>query len=143
MKTATLVGWGLQDWTVVRTLAAGMTCAWADYGGFHLAACPDQAPPYSHLWGWNPETGFLLRVRIDAERGIVGGLILKGDSDEAFRLVPEPTLVEEVLIRESEVLTWAEDEPRIAAQAAGILPGKVFSVEVLTPMPITFIGLDR
>lgn len=119
-----------------------MTCAWADYGGFHLATCPDQAPPYSHLWGWNTETGLLLRVRIDADRGIVGGLILKGYSEAAFPPIPEPSLVEKVAIRTSEVLTWAEDEQRIAAQAAGVLPGKVVSVEVLTPMPITFIGQD-
>ena len=51
-ETRYLSGQGEVEWSQLRKEAGELTCAWADYGGFHIGPCPDEAPPYSHIWGW-------------------------------------------------------------------------------------------
>ena len=49
VETRHLESWGEVEWSRLREAAMGMTCAWADYEGFHIGPCPDVAPPYSHI----------------------------------------------------------------------------------------------
>ena len=53
-ETRYLSGQGEVEWSQLRKEAGGLTCAWADYDGFHIGPCPDEAPPYSHIWGVEP-----------------------------------------------------------------------------------------
>lgn len=66
---------GYRPWPQVLAELQGLTCAWADYGGFHETDDLDRLsspPPYSHLWGWS--TDRLVRVRIDVDEGVVAVL---------------------------------------------------------------------
>ena len=69
-----LSGQGEAKWSQPREKAGELTCAWVDYDGFHIDPCPDEAPPYSHIWGWSRDGEVLLRGRIDAGRVIAGWL---------------------------------------------------------------------
>jgi hypothetical protein len=66
---------GYRPWPQVLAELQGLTCAWADYSGFHETDDLDglsSPPPYSHLWGWSAHR--LVRVRIDVDEGVVAVL---------------------------------------------------------------------
>ncbi|WP_423859101.1 hypothetical protein [Arachnia propionica] len=44
-----LSGQGEAKWPRLQEKAGELTCAWADYDGFHIDPCPDEAPPCSHI----------------------------------------------------------------------------------------------
>jgi hypothetical protein len=117
--TWTLHGFGPVGWARVRELCAGLTCAWADYAGFHEGECPDQPPPYTHLWGWS--AGRLARVRIDGEQGVVGLLT------PAPAPIPGSVLHEPVEVVVTEVMNMGE-------------PARTHLVRVVGPMPLTFVA---
>jgi hypothetical protein len=116
-----------------------MTCAWADYTGFHLGPCPDSPPPYTHLWAWDEAGSQLVRARIDVDEAIVGALVT---SDHPLSSVSQP-LPEPVAVRHDSLLTWPPGHERIADQPSGILDRDVQAITVLSPVPITFIRADK
>jgi hypothetical protein len=62
---------GYRPWQQVLAELQGLTCAWADYSGFHQTDDLDRLddpPPYSHVWGWSADR--LVRVRIDLDEGV-------------------------------------------------------------------------
>jgi hypothetical protein len=128
--TARLIGHGLVPWERVVELADGLSCAWADYQGFHLGRCPAAAPPSSHLWGWSGNR--LLRVLVDGEQAIVGELLLAGPVDGGG---------ESVTVAERQLRTYAPEDGRIGAQPSGqLFPGVVHAVEVQGEMPVLFVA---
>ena len=132
-ETRYLSGQGEVEWSQLRKEAGELTCAWADYDGFHIGPCPDEAPPYSHIWGWNRDGGVLLRGRIDAGRVIAGWLRKTPSGGEKEKEVPTVT---------RQVLTWKPDHERLKINFAGEKanwPEKMQSVEVLGESPMTFI----
>lgn len=139
MPDRTLLGWGRQPWSFVVALTDGLTCAWADYAGFHVGACPPDAPPYSHLWAWHDDAETLVRVRIDLDAAIVGALIVRPD---AFPQAENPpVLVEKVPVVIETLLTWPPEHRRVGVQRdPHTLAGPVTAVRVLSAMPVTFIA---
>lgn len=134
MSDATMVGLGRLPWGEVVEACTEMTCAWADYAGFHIGPCPDAPPPYSHLWGWSTDGQTLVRVRVDDQEGIVGLLYLGGG-------VPQSApLVERVKTRTEPALTWPENHDQIGEQAMQGLGDAFTLVRVLSPAPITFVS---
>ncbi len=131
--TWTLRGYGPQDWAQVVRQAAGMTCAWADTTGFHIGACPDRVPAYSHLWGWAGDRSSLLRARIDGDQAILGVLTTAGSD-------PQALLNEPVQVRQEQQYTWGPQDATIGEQPPEVLPGKVTAYRVLGPMPVIFIA---
>ena len=132
-ETRYLSGQGEVEWSQLRKEAGGLTCAWADYDGFHIGPCPDEAPPYSHIWGWNRDGGVLLRGRIDAGRVIAGWLRKTPSGGEKEKKVPTVT---------RQVITWKPDHERLKINFAGEKanwPEKMQSVEVLGENPVTFM----
>ena len=117
-KRARLYGTGRTDWEAVRNLAGSMTCAWADYDGFQVGPCPDQAPPTSHLWGWDETRR--IRVRFDAS--VATAALLDFREGPVLDL---PHRVDDVAVSTSLSVTWHFGEPRIGQQAAAALHGPV------------------
>lgn len=138
MPERTLLGWGRQPWSFVVALTDGLTCAWADYEGFHIGACPPDAPPYSHLWGWDDAAETLVRVRIDLNDAIVGALVERRDA--LPQAANHPVLAEEVPVVIETLLTWPPEHRRVGVQHdPRTLAGPVSAVRVLSAMPVTFI----
>jgi hypothetical protein len=103
-----------------------MTCAWADYDGYHLVkggGCPAAAPPYSHLWAWSPEQ--LVRVRIDGDHGVVGVL-----TTNAVQL-PDSKSFEQVDVMERETTSFREP------------PTTIRLMQVIGSMPLVFVAEDQ
>ncbi|MGH8934097.1 MAG: hypothetical protein ACRDZO_26520 [Egibacteraceae bacterium] len=125
-----LEGHGRLDWAAVKTLVGDARCAWADLNGFRVGPCPGSAPPYTHLWGWEP--GRWVRVRIDRDGGIVGVLTeYTGD--------PPPGQPVEV---DCEVAPlWPDDEKRVG-QLPAALAGLTAELRTIRdPRPVTFVAL--
>jgi hypothetical protein len=121
-----LAGLGHRTWNDVRQICAGMTCAWADYDGYHLVkggGCPAAAPPYSHLWAWSPE--LLVRVRVDGDHGVVG--ILTTSAVEP----PDSALFERVEVRERVATSFREP------------PTTISLMQVIGAMPVVFVAGDQ
>lgn len=117
--TWTLHGFGSVGWPRVRELCAGLTCAWADYTGFQQGECPDQPPPYTHLWGWSASR--LARVRIDGDQGVIG------------LLTPDPAPIPGAVLREQVQV--------VVTQAMNVREPETTSlVRVVGPMPLTFVA---
>jgi hypothetical protein len=80
-----LTALGYRPWPEVFDQLAGLTCAWADYTGFHSGQNPAalvQAPPYSHVWGWSADR--LVRVRVDVEDGADVGVVAVLTRDSGY-----------------------------------------------------------
>jgi hypothetical protein len=103
-----------------------MTCAWADYDGYHLAkndGCPPAAPAYSHLWAWSPQQ--LVRVRVDSDHGIIGVLTTNAEA-------PAGSLsFEQVDVMEREAMSFRDP------------PTTIRLVQVVGPMPLVFVAENR
>lgn len=127
IKTRWLDGWGEVEWARLQEAADGMTCAWADYDGFHIGPCPTQAPPYSHIWGWSDDGGTLLRGRIDAGRVTVGWLRTSGAQGEPVDCVVR------------DLLTWRQEHERLHITMDRPYPERMRTVEILGPGPVSFI----
>jgi hypothetical protein len=115
-----------------------MTCAWADYTGFHVGTCPENTPPYTHLWAWTPPADFLIRARIDEGEAIIGAL-----AKNPVPSLPKPPGCEKLTtVREETQHTWSPEDKRIGSQAepALVLPTRVHAFITQTPVPITFIA---
>lgn len=137
-REATLHGYGPQPWSFVLDLATNLVCSWADNSGFHIGPCPGEAPPYSHLWGWNADGSVLLRVRIDGDRGVPAVLT------KAAGTAPEAggsTQTVRVTVRQA--LPWPKGEKRIKVQQPGVLEGRIDLIQVLGTMPMTFVHHPR
>jgi hypothetical protein len=129
--TWTLHGLGSLCWPDVQAVCDGMTCAWADYNGFHEDECPAEAPPYSHVWGWAPDR--FVRVRVDGEQGVVGVLTdgnasvmssVTGDFEARQAMPPERV----------------EVDVTVATNVNNDQGAKTRLLRVLGPMPLTFVG---
>lgn len=71
-----LTALGYRPWTEAFDQLTDLTCAWADYTGFHFGQGPAllaEAPPYSHVWGWSRDR--LVRIRVDVENGADFGVV--------------------------------------------------------------------
>lgn len=130
----TLVGLGNVTWQLVHDVCAELTCAWADYGGFHIGECPISAPPYSHLWAWSSDGDTAVRVRIDAGRPIVGLLLVGGQP------VPrDAVLAEDVTIYGGVVRAWPTNDRSIGKQGTGVLTD-MRTLDVIGQVPLRFIA---
>ena len=111
-----LEGTGEIAWEEFSPSTKGLTCAWADYKGFHMGPCPQTAPPYSHIWGWNEDGSVLLRGRIDAGEKV------------------------DCVIRD--IITWKPGHERLKVRFYGrdTWPEQMTAVEVLGEQPVTFIA---
>lgn len=117
-----LIGLGRLPWPGIRDLCSGMTCAWADYDGFHRQQqpqLPDQAPPYSHVWAWGSDHA--VRVRLDQDEGVVGVLTTNPNA------WPGALLSEPVEVTERDAWQHQADATTIRL------------LEVAGPMPIAFV----
>lgn len=130
----TLVGLGTVAWTDLIDLTRGMTCAWADYEGFHVGSCPILAPPYTHLWAWSGDGTRTIRVRIDSGQPIVGMLLL-GDHDGPIGA----PLVEDVTVREGGLKSWPVNDRSVGEQEPGVLTD-VRIYDVAGTVPLRFIA---
>lgn len=135
MSTWELHGWGRQPWSTLVRIATNLTCAWADYGGFHVGPCPTSAPPYTHLWGWSKDGTVLLRARIDGEEAIIGVLA----SEVLDARLPKPSLSEAATVEETPARAWPDHHGRIAAQEPGVLSPTLKLVTALGPQPVSFV----
>ena len=63
---------GEAQWSRLREEAGELTCAWVDYDGFHIGPCPDEAPSYSHIWGWSRDGEVLLGGPDRRGQGVAG-----------------------------------------------------------------------
>jgi hypothetical protein len=129
--TWTLHGLGSLQWPEVARLCTGMTCAWADYDGFHEGACPDAAPPYSHVWGW--ATGRYIRVRVDGEHGVVGVLVDDTATDVSVRAALEAS---QAMPPEEDV----EIAVTVATNVTSEYGAGTTLLRVIGPLPLTFVG---
>jgi hypothetical protein len=121
-----LAGLGRRGWNDVRQLCAGMTCAWADYDGYHLVkddGCPADAPPYSHLWAWSPDQ--LVRVRVDGDHAVVGVLTTNPIEPAGSELF------EQVDVVEREAASFRDP------------PTTIRLLQVIGPMPVVFLADDQ
>ncbi len=124
-----LESWGEVEWSRLVDAAAGMTCAWADYRGFHIGTCPQEAPPYTHIWGWSADQQTLFRGRIDDRRVTVGWLRMAGASVELVYCVVR------------DVITWRPDHKRLQIEHDCVsYPHQMHAVEVIGPKPVAFIS---
>lgn len=132
---AVLHAYGRLPWTDLLAAVDAAPAAWADYDGFHIGHCPDQPPPYTHLWAWT--ANWLLRARIDGGQAIVAVLQI-GELD-LKRLTPrwsQPTGYE---LRHSH--TWAGTDKRVGRLAPHVADRSVDLYEVGGKSPITFVRL--
>lgn len=133
-ETRYLSGQGEVEWSQLREDARGLTCAWADYEGFHIGSCPDDAPPYSHIWGWSSDGEVLLRGRIDAGRVTAGWLRKSPVGGDKEREVTAIT---------RQVITWNPANERLkinfSDEHGNGWPERMQSVETLGENPVTFM----
>lgn len=124
-----LEGTGEIAWEEFYPSTEGLTCAWADYKGFHMGTCPQTAPPYSHIWGWNEDGSELLRGRIDAGHITAGRLLITGNGEKV-----------DCVIRD--IITWKPGHERLKVRFYGrdAWPEQMTAVEVLGEQPVTFIA---
>lgn len=124
-----LIPLGRLSWTQVLAHARGLTCAWADLGGFQVGPPPQAPPPYSHLWGWCADR--CLRVRIDGQMAIAAVLTSMGTEGREVPVSDNPLKAPR---REG------YDMP------AGTRPwwesGGYRTLTVMEPVPLTFVQGD-
>lgn len=130
LQQRTLEAWGHLDWAGFAQCVDGFMCAWADYDGFHFGPCPEQAPPYTHIWGWASD-GRLVRGRIDNGH-VVAGLLHPRAEGEG----------QKVSCVERKMLTWAPGHERLDVSFHGrpCWPETMLAVDVLGEARTTFIG---
>jgi hypothetical protein len=135
LGTALLVGYGALPWTTLSAGLAGIPAAWADYGGFHLAAAPDEPPPYTHLWAWTPD--WLLRARIDGATAITGALLLTPGSSPLGRAPVDtwPVTYQRLTSR-----TWTRADSRVSALPDAIADQPFDLYQIPGERPVTFIA---
>lgn len=139
---ATLYGHGRLPWASLAAALPAATTAWADYDGFHIGACPAQAPPYTHLWAWTPQ--WLLRARIDGATAIVATLGTGAlDTGGAVPAGLTPVHTEQVWYVTRVAHTWPATEKRVGRLSPEVTDRQVTLYEVGGQHPITFVGMDR
>ncbi|BCB74577.1 hypothetical protein GCM10022251_82270 [Phytohabitans flavus] len=134
--TATLHGYGRLPWPTLAAALRAVPTAWADYHGFHIGACPDQAPPYTHLWAWTD--AWLLRARIDGPSAIVGALEIGPAAPTGLTALH----AEQVRYVTRTAHTWPAGEKRVGPLPAQVADQQVTLYEVGGPHPITFVRMD-
>jgi hypothetical protein len=135
-RSATLHGYGRLSWTALTAALRGVSTAWADYDGFHIGACPAEAPPYTHLWAWTD--GWLLRARIDGACAIAGILETGGTAPAALiALRSEPV---RYLTRSAH--SWPTTEKRVGQLPPEVAGRHVTLYEVDGEHPLTFVRLE-
>ena len=129
-----LTGHSRLPWKQIVELLADTRCAWADYNGFHVGEpCPNQAPPYSHLWAWTTDPTRLLRVRVDGEEGIVGEL----SDDEPPPGYPVP---QKIRVRVNTSLPWGDDGQIDRGVESPVRNGVFTLYEPQLPVSVTFVS---
>lgn len=132
-----LTGYGRLPWQQVHPKLAGCTCTWADLDGLHEEPAenlsPIDAPITTHLWAWNHQQ--LWRIRIDGTDTITASLDLVTTPDSGPQ--PHAELVE---VTERQAPTWPDNEYRVAVDAHW--RGRTVTLyEVTRLMPLTFARL--
>ena len=135
LRTMHLTGYGQLAWSDVVKHLQGLTCAWADYEGFHVKRDgPTTAPPYTHVWAWKDDDSLLVRVRIDDDQGIVGTLSVDPPS-ENYKSSSSP-----VEVRAWQSLPWGDDGQLGRRYGREITQRRFTLYEPLIPLPATFVG---
>lgn len=135
-KLMTMHGWGEIEWSAIQRVIGDATCAWADYQGFHIGECPDEIPPYSHVWAWNDDLSRLFRVRINGDSAILGALT----SDPAIHWdVPAKRSTGSIEINQYEGFPWRDDKR--VRQSDFDITGTIRLFETVQLTPVTFVGL--
>lgn len=132
VNQAWLTSHGRLSWQAARDLLGDSACIWMDLDGVHLEQAPAEAPLASHLWAWNDNA--LFRLRVDGAEAIAARLDLrKPDNVDGC---------EEVQTSESVTESWPPKEFRVsvADQWRG-LPVRITTVHGITPL--SFARLDK
>ena len=129
--TAYLQAHDVNDWAAIRAIISDTTCAWADIGGWHLGEPPNDQPIGStHVWAWTGDGCFA--IRLGGFRPRCAELRLRfghfGD---------------EVAVRQHASIIWGSDDQRVPASAVSTLPGRVEVLDVVGPMPLSFVRVMR
>jgi hypothetical protein len=135
----TLYAYGRVLWTDLAAALGGATTGWADYHGFHIGACPVQAPPYTHLWAWTD--GWLLRARIDGADAIAGVLVI-GDDPIPHGLTPVRSEPVRYSVTHT-ARTWLADAKRVGPLPPEVTGRTVTLYEVAGENPLTFIQMKN
>ena len=127
--TYRLAGHGFLPWDAVLELLDGMTCAWADFRGFHVGSPPPQRPASTHLWGWSE--GRWARLRVDGGGGSVVALLSSRPDASG----------DQVEIAERTTTTWAGGDQRVGALPEALTEQPVRLLSTVEPMPLTFVEM--
>lgn len=154
MTEQTSPSWTLQycsnaTWQSFTAAAGDLTCAWADYGGFHIDKCPTDQPPTTHLWAWNDSGQIRLRLRLEGELLVLAKLQEANaawNSTSANRDTLDWSPTENpVAVRCGKALPWNPSDGRVASTPNGeeILGRTIDFVEVLRPTPLLFYWIEQ
>jgi len=70
MTTASLEALQFAAWVDVTSALDGLTCAWTDIDGWHIAPLPNDEPiGATHIWGWSTERCAMIRLGGDVPIG--------------------------------------------------------------------------
>lgn len=130
-------GWGELEWSDVRTIIGSAMCAWADYQGFHFDTCPEETPPYSHLWAWNKDLSVLFRARINGDQAILSAIANKAAA--FWQSDHEPIASREIEAIRYPGMPWGDDKK--VRQPTPDPGGEIWLYETLQPAPVTFVGI--
>lgn len=117
---------GPLPWPAIHEVLQTMTCAWADYEGFHVGTVPDEPPPYTHVWAWASDSW--ARVRVDGDGGIVG--VLRPPDDARGILI-------EVTERTARV--WSSEDLRVGPLPPEVVVPRATLLITDESLPITFV----
>jgi hypothetical protein len=84
-KSATLTPLGSLTWAQLCSDHSPARCVWMDIDGLHFGALPDTQPLGTHLWGWNDNSAWRLRLDPDL---IVGARLDVGTGPVTVVLQP-------------------------------------------------------
>lgn len=125
------------DWPAMAEYLADWRAAWADLDGLHIdAPAPRTLPTTSHLWAWT--TSAWVRVRIDGDRWIGGGLFRGTHPEAEVWTAPR----ENVDVVTDVICSWAKDDGRVLQLrlAEGDIPPRMQQLVPIGPNPAVYIG---
>jgi hypothetical protein len=132
---AELAGYGWQTWPAVRQLVGSVECCWADLDGWHVEPLPDDPPPATHMWGWDRDV--LWRLRIDGDTAVVAALHPVQTSGP--QPAGEPAISERVAVRRTRSHGWPAADQQVRARGSQPSSLEWELAEVTGPWPITFV----
>jgi hypothetical protein len=132
---AELTGYGWQAWPAARQLVGSAECCWSDLDGWHVAPLPDDPPLATHVWGWDRDV--LWRLRVDGDRAVVAAL--RPVQAVAGQPVDEPAISERVRVRSTRSRGWPAADQQVRARGSQPSGLEWELAEVTGPRPVTFV----